>query len=193
MIKATSQQRRKPGTGQQQGDIRGSTLTPAATAANSSARNACQGTYPPSRRPQSVLRGPSRGEEATKKLLAIRSVPKGKLPSPSRYPACGCRCGARAASARGHPRSPTSLTFPTGLTSSSSIQALLSVAASRHACAKAIRMQRSLVLSAGALQQSLLPRARARAITAQLLTRAQLHRHFAPKLPASLLLAAASS
>ena len=80
MIKATSQQRRKPGTGEQQGDIRGSTLAPATTATNSTARNACQGTYPPSRRPQSVLRGPSRGEEATKKLLAIRSVQKANSP-----------------------------------------------------------------------------------------------------------------
>ena len=80
MIKATSQQRGKSGGSQQQGDIRGSTLAPAATAANPSARNACQGTNPPSRRPQSVLRGPSRGEEATKKLLAIRSVQKANSP-----------------------------------------------------------------------------------------------------------------
>jgi len=79
-IKATSQQRRKPGTGEQQGDIRGSTLAPAITAANPSACNACQGTNPPSRRPQSVLRGSSRGEEATKKLLAIRSVQKANSP-----------------------------------------------------------------------------------------------------------------
>ena len=44
------------------------------TAAKPHARNACQGTYPPSRRPQLVLRGPSEGEEATKKLLAIGSA-----------------------------------------------------------------------------------------------------------------------
>ncbi len=78
MIKATSQQRRKPGTGEQQGDIRGSTLALATTATNSTARNVCQGTHPPSRRPQLVLRGPSRGEEATKKLLAIGSASSAK-------------------------------------------------------------------------------------------------------------------
>ena len=64
-----------------------------ATAANQCLRRAarsdprsydqhCQGTSPPSRRLQTVLQGSSRGEEATKKLLAIGSALKGKLPSP---------------------------------------------------------------------------------------------------------------
>jgi hypothetical protein len=62
-----------------------------------------EGTIPPSRRPQSVLRGPSEGEEATKKLLAIGSE-EDKLPSPPRHEensACG-RAGAvwRATRAR---------------------------------------------------------------------------------------------
>ena len=44
----------------------------------------CQGTNPPSRRPQLVFRGPSEGEEASKKLFAIGSV-KRKLPSSPRH------------------------------------------------------------------------------------------------------------
>ena len=73
-IKATSQQRRKPSTGKRQSDIRGSTLARATTTTNSTARDACQGTDPPSRRPLTLLQGPSRGEEASKKLPAIGSV-----------------------------------------------------------------------------------------------------------------------
>ena len=38
------------------------------------ARNACQGTSPPSRRQLTLLQGPSRGEEASKKLLAVGSA-----------------------------------------------------------------------------------------------------------------------
>jgi len=44
----------------------------------------CQGTNPPSRRPQSVRRGPSEGEEAPKKLLGMGSVNR-ILPSPPRH------------------------------------------------------------------------------------------------------------
>ena len=69
---------RKPGTGQWQSDIRGSTLTPCAAAAKPTALNACQGTSPPSRRHLTMLQGPSRGEEDIKKLLAIGSAAKAK-------------------------------------------------------------------------------------------------------------------
>jgi hypothetical protein len=103
MIKATPQKHGKPDTGQQQGDIRRSTLAPHSTVAIPTTRNACQGTNPPSRRPQSVLRGSSRGEEASKKLLAIRSVHNRQTPVASRHeenPACRSRCDARKALAR---------------------------------------------------------------------------------------------
>ena len=80
MIKATTLPRRKQHTGQHRDDIHESTLAPIATAAQSTTGNACQGTNPPSRRPQSVLRGSSRGEEASKKLLAIRSVHNRQTP-----------------------------------------------------------------------------------------------------------------
>ena len=57
----------------------------------------CQGTNPPSRRPQSVHRGPSKREEAPKKLIAIGSL-KRILPLPCMNSACerSGKFGARA-------------------------------------------------------------------------------------------------
>ena len=51
---------------------------------NTTSDRHCQGTNPPSRRPQSVRRGPSEGEEAPKKLLGMGSVNR-ILPSPPRH------------------------------------------------------------------------------------------------------------
>ncbi len=61
-------------------------------------RNACQGTSPPSRRQLTLLQGPSRGEEASKKLLAIGSAEKAKprRPQGSRTKACLDQGTARA-------------------------------------------------------------------------------------------------
>ena len=68
----TSQPHRKPGKGQRRDDIRGSTLAPHThTVAKPLARNAYQGASPPSRRQPTLLQGSSRGEEASKKLLAV--------------------------------------------------------------------------------------------------------------------------
>ena len=130
MIKATSQQRGKSGGSQQQGDIRGSTLAPAATAANPSARNACQGTYPPSRRPQSVLRGSSRGEEATKKLLAIRSVQKANSPrllGIRRIPPAGTGAARARHSARNQCCSQRPTNFPQDCPAFKTLQAVWSL------------------------------------------------------------------
>ena len=90
-IKATTSPRRKQHTEQHRDDIRESTLAPIATAALSTAGNACQGICPPSRRHLTVLQGPSRGEEATKKLLAIGSAAEAKTRRPRgtrENPAC---------------------------------------------------------------------------------------------------------
>jgi hypothetical protein len=128
-------------------------LRRAHTAAKPHARNACQGTYPPSRRPQLVLRGPSEGEEATKKLLAIGSV-KRKLPSPPRHqekPACGRAGTARARIASSQARSShPALNTPTGLTFISIWLGVVRGSAARAAPAAAIRAQPALC-PAGAL------------------------------------------
>ncbi len=57
----------------------------------------CQGTKPPSNRPQLLLRGPSEVERASKKLFVIGLV-KRKLPSPPRrtLPESAQVCTARA-------------------------------------------------------------------------------------------------
>ena len=91
MIKATTLPRRKQHTGQHRDDIHESTLAPIATAAQSTTGNSCQGICPPSRRHLTVLQGPSRGEEATKKLLAIGSAAEAKTRRPRgtrENPAC---------------------------------------------------------------------------------------------------------
>ena len=132
---------------------------------------------------------------------------KGKLPSPSRHqenPACGRRCGARAASASRASPLPTTLTLPAGLPS------IPSFASSPHSCClaprrrRAIQAQRSPARNKGAPRQSLLHRAQARALFAQLLTStagastAAIQQHssprrpLAPKRPASSLLAVVS-
>jgi hypothetical protein len=98
-IKATSHQRRKPSTGKRQSDIRGSTLARATTTTNSTARDACQGTDPPSRRPLTLLQGPSRGEEASKKLPAIGSVLSAK---PRRLQGSRTKSGLQKCGARSH-------------------------------------------------------------------------------------------
>jgi hypothetical protein len=90
-IKATTLPRRSWHTEQHRDDIRESTLAPIVTAAQSTTGNACQGICPPSRRHLTVLQGPSRGEEATKKLLAIGSAAEAKTRRPRgtrENPAC---------------------------------------------------------------------------------------------------------
>ena len=98
---------------------------------------------------------------------------KGKLPSPSRHqenPACGCRCGARAASASRASPLPTILTLPAGLPS------IPSILSSPHSCCLAPRRRRAVqaqhrqAFEAGAPRQRLLHRAQARALFARLLT-----------------------
>ena len=90
-IKATTLPRRRWHTEQHRDDIRESTLAPIATVTPSTTGNACQGICPPSRRHLTVLQGPSRGEEATKKLLAIGSAAEAKTRRPRgtrENPAC---------------------------------------------------------------------------------------------------------
>ena len=132
---------------------------------------------------------------------------KGKLPSPSRHqenPACGCRCGARAASASRASPLPTFLTLPAGLPS------IPSILSSPHSCCLAPRRRRAVqaqhrqAFEAGAPRQRLLHRAQARALFARLLTNpagaptaaipqhSSSRRPLAPKRPASSLLAAVS-
>ena len=77
-IEATTLPRRRWHTEQHRDDIRESTLASIATAAQSTTGNACQGTSPPSRRQLTLLQGPRRGEEASKKLLAIGSASSAK-------------------------------------------------------------------------------------------------------------------
>jgi hypothetical protein len=104
----------------------------------------CQGTNPPSRRPQLVLRGPSEGEEATKKLLAIGSEPR-KLPSPPRHEeklACGHAGAARARNASSQTRSSRpALNTPTGLTFQEIWLGVVRVVAARAALAAVARAQ----------------------------------------------------
>ncbi len=83
-------------------------------------RNACQGTSPPSRRQLTLLQGPSRGEEASKKLLATGSAEKAKprRPQGSRTKACLDQGTARAHKQRSVQHSCClPLTCLTGLTS----------------------------------------------------------------------------
>jgi hypothetical protein len=77
-------------------------LRRAHTAAKPHARNACQGTSPPSRRQLTLLQGPSRGEEASKKLLAVESAltAKPRRPQGPRTKAGLQRGMARARSSR---------------------------------------------------------------------------------------------
>ena len=120
---------------------------------NPTANRHCQGTIPPSRRPQLVLRGPSEGEEVTKKLLAIGSV-KRKLPSPPRHqekPACGQAGAARARNAGSQVRSRRpALNTPTGLTFQEIWLGVVRVVAARAALAAVARAQLG-ACSAGAL------------------------------------------
>jgi hypothetical protein len=120
---------------------------------NPTANRHCQGTIPPSRRPQLVLRGPSEGEEVTKKLLAIGSV-KRKLPSPPRHqekPACGQAGAARARNAGSQVRSSRpALNTPTGLTFQEIWLGVVRVVAARAALAAVARAQLG-ACSAGAL------------------------------------------
>ena len=120
---------------------------------NPTANRHCQGTIPPSRRPQLVLRGPSEGEEVTKKLLAIGSV-KRKLPSPPRHqekPACGQAGAARARNAGSQVRSSRpALNTPTGLTFQEIWLGVVRVVAARAALAAVARAQLG-ARSAGAL------------------------------------------
>jgi len=145
MIMVAASRGVKPHTGQPQSATCESTLAPGSVTAPlwrnpTSDRHYCQGTNPPSRRPITVLRGSSGGEEATKKLLAIGSV-KGKLPSPPRHeekPACN-KGAARARNMRLKARSSrltfafscrlqaTSSAFKLALPSAACIRATLSI------------------------------------------------------------------
>ncbi len=91
-----------------------------------------------------MLRGPSEGEEATKKLLAIGSV-KEKLPSPPRHQekvACGQAGAARARNADSQARSSsTALNTLTGLTLQEIWLGVVRVVAARAALAAVAHAQ----------------------------------------------------